>query len=82
MQRSGCEAATPPRVFELDEQLDPALARAVVAALAERTGAATVPRVFIGGSFLGGAEDTARYAQSGALNAALRAGAGCRPRGL
>lgn len=75
---TGCAAAAPPHVLDLDVVLSPAQARSVMAALARRTGAATVPRVFVGGDFVGGAVETERYARSGALGLAVWRGAGCR----
>lgn len=36
-------------------------------ALAELTGARSVPRVFVGGQFIGGGDDTARKASNGEL---------------
>lgn len=41
-------------------------------ALASLTGGRTVPRVFIGGEFLGGGDDTARAASNGQLTAMLK----------
>lgn len=80
MRASGCDTALPPVVVELDGVLPPAGARAVVDVLRERTGAATVPRVFVAGKFIGGAVETQQYAREGALSLAVRAGAGCAPR--
>lgn len=79
VRRSGCTGMLPPRIVELDKELAPDRAAAVVHALAARTGAATVPRVFVGGTCIGGATDTAAYARSGALEAALRLAAKCPP---
>jgi glutaredoxin len=80
VRASGCGAAAPPLVVELDAALPPERARAVADVLRERTGAATVPRVFVGGKLVGGAVETERYARMGGLSAAVRAGAGCAPR--
>ena len=51
------------KVFELDKRDDGA---AIQQALAF-TGATSVPRVFIGGKFIGGGDDTAAAARSGEL---------------
>lgn len=51
-------------VWELDERDDGA---AIQAYLGKKTGASTVPRVFVGGKFLGGGDDTARAARDGTL---------------
>ena len=51
-------------VWELDERDDGA---AIQSYLGTKTGASTVPRVFIGGKFLGGGEETARAARDGTL---------------
>jgi hypothetical protein len=40
-------------------------------ALAQVTGARTVPRVFIGNKFVGGGDDTARLAENGKLRKLL-----------
>jgi hypothetical protein len=42
-------------------------------ALYEVTGARSVPRVFVGGEFIGGGDDTAAKAASGELAAKLKA---------
>lgn len=80
VRATGCAAAAPPVVVDLDGALPPARARAVVDVLRERTGAATVPRVFVAGRFIGGATETQQAAREGALGLAVRAGAGCAPR--
>jgi glutaredoxin len=80
VRATGCAEAAPPVVVELDHALPPARARALVEVLRDRTGAATVPRVFVGGKFIGGAVETQEYARAGALSVAVRAGAGCSPR--
>lgn len=77
VRRSGCAGVLPPHVVELNKELPPDRAAEVVRALAERTGAATVPRVFVGRTCIGGATDAASYARSGALEAALRFAAKC-----
>ena len=51
-------------VWELDERRD---GSELQAALGRITGATTVPRVFVGGKFLGGGDDTARAARDGTL---------------
>ena len=51
-------------VWELDERQD---GNEIQAILGKITGATTVPRVFIGGKFLGGGDDTARAAKDGSL---------------
>ncbi len=56
-------------IIELDARSDGA---AVQAALGF-TGATTVPRVFVGGEFIGGGDDTARLARSGELKTKLGA---------
>jgi glutaredoxin 3 len=42
-------------------------------ALLEITGGRSVPRVFVGGEFIGGGDDTARKAGNGELEALLKA---------
>lgn len=42
-------------------------------ALGDLTGARSVPRVFIGGKFIGGGDDTVRKADSGELKQLLTA---------
>jgi hypothetical protein len=42
-------------------------------ALQELTGARSVPRVFVGGQFIGGGDDTARKAANGELERLLKA---------
>ena len=78
IRSSGCN---PPAVsvIELDRDLAPKQAKAVMAVLARRTGAETVPRVFINNRCIGGATDMAEYAKIGALNAALRRAGKCPP---
>ena len=51
-------------IWELDERDD---GNEIQAYLGELTGASTVPRVFVGGKFLGGGDDTARAAKDGTL---------------
>ncbi len=55
-----------PHVVELD-QLDSATMSAWQDALGALTGARSVPRVFVGGAFIGGGDDTAAAARSGRL---------------
>ena len=50
-------------VWELDERQDGGEVQAALGF----TGATTVPRVFVGGKFLGGGDDTARAAKDGTL---------------
>ncbi|XP_065830881.1 uncharacterized protein [Oscarella lobularis] len=57
-------------LYELDERDDGA---AVQDALQEITGGRTVPRVFVGGDFIGGGDDTARLANNGELAKKLKA---------
>ena len=52
------------QVIELDERDDCA---AVQTELGKLTGATSVPRVFVGGKFVGGGDDTARLAGTGEL---------------
>jgi len=52
-------------VWELDER--PSDGAEIQAVLGKITGATTVPRVFVGGKFLGGGDDTARAARDGTL---------------
>ncbi len=63
-----------PHVIELDN--DPATMSAYQQALGALTGATSVPRVFIGGTFLGGGDDTVAAQRSGRL-AELCKAAGC-----
>lgn len=56
-------------VVELDQRGD---GDAVQDALLELTGARSVPRVFVGGNFIGGGDDTAAKAANGQLQALLR----------
>jgi len=51
-------------VLELDLRDD---GENIQAALGEITGARSVPRVFVGGKFIGGGDDTARMAGNGEL---------------
>ena len=51
-------------VIELDNRDDGA---AIQAYLGKVTGATSVPRVFIGGKFIGGGDDTVALARSGEL---------------
>jgi glutaredoxin 3 len=55
-------------VVELDERND---GSAIQDALLEVTGGRSVPRVFVGGKFIGGGDDTARMASNGELKALL-----------
>ena len=59
-------------LWELD-QADVAECAAVQDALGELTGARSVPRVFVGGKFIGGGDDTAAKAASGELLRLLQA---------
>lgn len=60
-------------LWELDQQADAAECAAVQDALGEITGARSVPRVFVGGKFIGGGDDTAAKAASGELLQLLKA---------
>lgn len=51
-------------VIELDERND---GDAIQNELGKITGGKTVPRVFVGGKFIGGGDDTAAAARSGKL---------------
>ena len=51
-------------IWELDERQD---GNEIQSYLGQKTGASTVPRVFVGGKFLGGGDDTARAAKDGTL---------------
>lgn len=62
-----------PKVYELDKMGD---GDAYQAALGRMTGASSVPRVFVGGKFIGGGDDTAALAASGKLKELCKA-AGC-----
>ena len=53
-----------PHVIELDTRAD---CDAVQAELKKLTGASSVPRVYVGGVFLGGGDDTAAAAANGTL---------------
>jgi len=57
------------KIIELDERND---GDAIQDALQQITGGRSVPRVFIGGKFIGGGDDTVRLAQSGELEKLLR----------
>ncbi|KAH7723823.1 glutaredoxin [Aphelenchoides avenae] len=60
-------------VVELDQRQD---GDAILDYLAEKTGARTVPRVFIGGRFFGGGDDTVAAKVNGVLeNKLFEAGA-------
>lgn len=59
-------------LWELD-QADASECAAVQDALGEITGARSVPRVFVGGKFIGGGDDTAAKAASGELLKLLQA---------
>ena len=61
-------------VVELDDRPD---GRDLQAALLRRTGVTTVPQVFVGSQFVGGAVDTARLANNGGLRIALMHAAKC-----
>lgn len=63
-------------VWELDNA-DASECAAVQDALGELTGARSVPRVFVGGKFIGGGDDTAAKAANGELAKLLQA-AGCK----
>jgi glutaredoxin-related protein len=61
-------------LWELDAPgTDAAEGAAVQDALLEVTGGRSVPRVFVGGKFIGGGDDTAAKAASGELLALLKA---------
>lgn len=62
MQEKGIKFAC----LELDT-LDKPVEEQIQSALGEMTGARSVPRVFIGGKFVGGGDDTVRLAEEGAL---------------
>ncbi|KAG1679394.1 hypothetical protein FOA52_007685 [Chlamydomonas sp. UWO 241] len=55
-------------VIELDQRPD---GDEIQDALAEATGGRTVPRVFVGGVFIGGGDDTVRKASTGELQTLL-----------
>jgi len=55
-----------PKVIELDEMSTSDMMN-YQDALGKLTGARSVPRVFVGGKFIGGGDDTAALAASGAL---------------
>lgn len=54
------------------------MAREVQLFLGSMTGASTVPRVFVEEEFVGGAEETVHYAQSGGLRLALLKAGMCK----
>lgn len=56
--------------IELEQRSD---GNAIQEVLGDMTGASTVPRVFIGGRFIGGGDDTAAKAASGELKRLLEA---------
>lgn len=58
-----------PHVVELDERDD---GSAFQAALGQMTGATSVPRVFVGGVFVGGGDDTVAAEKSGKLAKLLK----------
>jgi glutaredoxin len=57
--------------LQLDEMAEEDAA-AIQEVMEDRTGARTVPRVFVGGRFLGGGDDTAAKAASGELRRLLQ----------
>lgn len=64
------------KVVELDEHSD---GRRVQEALAQMTGARTVPRVFINGNCIGGGSDTKQLHQQGKLLPLIEQCAPCCP---
>lgn len=72
--RSGhqCDVADV-KVIELDDEAD------LQRGLYRRTGVPTVPQVFVNKAFVGGASDTSKMANSGALRMALMTAAHCKP---
>lgn len=76
LRSQGCDAPVP-TIVDLDRELDPQSAKDVIEALATRTGAATVPRVFVDQKCIGGATDVAEYAKAGMLSMKLRAMGQC-----
>lgn len=78
LTRDGCNLPAPV-VVELDDgTVAPHVASEVQQVLRDMTGASTVPRVFIEGVFVGGAEDLVRYAQTGGLRLALLKAGRCK----
>lgn len=67
------------KVIELDDlgTADGDEGAALQEALVRRTGMSTVPQVFVGRKFVGGAVDTNRMANSGGLRLALMQAANC-----
>lgn len=75
--RDGCSLPAP-AVVELDDgSVAPHVATEVQNVLRSMTGAHTVPRVFIEGVFVGGAEEVVQYAQTGGLRLALMKAGRC-----
>lgn len=60
-------------LWELDQGTDAAEGAAIQDALLDVTGGRSVPRVFVGGRFIGGGDDTAAKASSGELLRLLKA---------
>lgn len=58
------------KIYELDTMAN---GGEILRVLGRLTGAATVPRVFVGGDFIGGGDDTAAKQRSGALKLLLKA---------
>ena len=59
-------------MYELDKESPGGFSgESIQQELGRRTGATSVPRVFIDGKFIGGGDDTARLAASGALTKLL-----------
>ena len=63
-----CRTPPPASTVQLDERSD---TDAIQDALQEVTGARSVPRVFVGGQFIGGGDDTARKVSDGTLKQLL-----------
>lgn len=79
LSTSGC-AVPAPLVVELDDgTYPPETVQEVLRILEARTGASTVPRVFVDGRSIGGASDTARLAGQGGLRVVLASAARCNP---
>ena len=70
LSRGGCSVPRA-KVISLDE-LPTKVANQMQDIFFETTGARTVPRVFVEGQCIGGAEDLVRYQQTGGLEMALR----------
>lgn len=73
-RNDGC-AVDDVKVVELDDGPDGGAA--LQQALLRRTGVSTVPQVFVGRNFVGGAVDTTRMANTGGLRLALMQAANC-----